>query len=357
MKLMLAENIRAYRRERKMTQEQLAGVLGVTVGAVYKWESGLSVPELNMIVEMADFFDTSVDVLLGYRMQDNRPDSIVERLYARCRRLDPKALAEAEKALGRYPNSFRIVYVSAEVYLALSVGGRDPVRIRRALELLERARALLPQNDDPRVGELSIIGHMASAYLLLGEKEKAIDLMKRNNVSGHFSKSIGLSLAMDMARPEESVPYLSEALIAGLTNLLSSVLGYVFVYRSRNDWDSLLAITALLSSLAMGLRSRQEAGFIDKTCSEVQVILAYARLKSGNAEAARAALREAGELAERFDSSPEYSLRTMRFLENAENTTAVDGLGATASESIGYLLSLLNEPELTSLWKEISTRE
>ena len=42
MELALAENIRRYRRERKLTQEQLAEVLGVTAGAVYKWESGVS---------------------------------------------------------------------------------------------------------------------------------------------------------------------------------------------------------------------------------------------------------------------------------------------------------------------------
>ena len=68
----LAENIRSLRIERSMTQEQLAEVLGVTVGAVYKWEAKLSLPELPLIMEMADFFDTSVDVLLGYEMKDNR---------------------------------------------------------------------------------------------------------------------------------------------------------------------------------------------------------------------------------------------------------------------------------------------
>ena len=64
----LAENIRSLRKERSLTQEQLAEVLGVTVGAVYKWEAKMSLPELPLIMEMADFFDTSVDVLLGYRM-------------------------------------------------------------------------------------------------------------------------------------------------------------------------------------------------------------------------------------------------------------------------------------------------
>ncbi len=42
MQVLLAENIRKYRREKKLTQEQLAEVMGVTVGAVSKWESGVS---------------------------------------------------------------------------------------------------------------------------------------------------------------------------------------------------------------------------------------------------------------------------------------------------------------------------
>ena len=42
MQVLLAENIRKYRREKKLTQEQLAEVMGVTVGAVSKWENGVS---------------------------------------------------------------------------------------------------------------------------------------------------------------------------------------------------------------------------------------------------------------------------------------------------------------------------
>ena len=65
METKLAENIKAFRKERSLTREQLSEVLGVTPGAVYKWEAKLSIPELDLIMEMADFFDTSVDVLLG----------------------------------------------------------------------------------------------------------------------------------------------------------------------------------------------------------------------------------------------------------------------------------------------------
>ena len=42
MQIRLAENIRALRRQHRFTQEQLAEGLGVTPGAVYKWEAGVS---------------------------------------------------------------------------------------------------------------------------------------------------------------------------------------------------------------------------------------------------------------------------------------------------------------------------
>ena len=68
MELSLSNNIRHFRKERHLTQEQLAEIMGVTFGAVYKWESGQSTPELGLIVEMADFFGTSTDVLIGYQL-------------------------------------------------------------------------------------------------------------------------------------------------------------------------------------------------------------------------------------------------------------------------------------------------
>ena len=43
MEMTLSKNIRAFRKQRSLTQEQLAEVLGVTPGAVYKWEAKLSV--------------------------------------------------------------------------------------------------------------------------------------------------------------------------------------------------------------------------------------------------------------------------------------------------------------------------
>ena len=52
--LQFKDKIKKLRKEKDMTQEQLAEALGVTVGAVYKWENGLSMPEIRLLVESLD---------------------------------------------------------------------------------------------------------------------------------------------------------------------------------------------------------------------------------------------------------------------------------------------------------------
>ena len=99
MKNNLAENIRKFRKERGLTQEQLAEVFNMTVGAVHKWEAGLSTPDITVLMELADFFDTSLDVLVGYNVRDNRVDVLCKRLRKMTDTMDPEGPDEAEKAL------------------------------------------------------------------------------------------------------------------------------------------------------------------------------------------------------------------------------------------------------------------
>ena len=145
METSIAENIRAYRKQRGLTQEQLAEVLGVSVGAVYKWESRSSLPELRLIMEMADFFDVSVDTLLGYHMKDNQLNASVERLLKASSSQDYDALAEAEKAVRKYPHSFDVVYAAANLYYTFGAATRKGPWLRRAIELLDSARLLVSQ--------------------------------------------------------------------------------------------------------------------------------------------------------------------------------------------------------------------
>ncbi len=66
-----ADILYVLRRGKGMTQEQLAEKLFVSAAAVSKWERGISLPEVGMLCATADFFDVSVDELLGRKTGTN----------------------------------------------------------------------------------------------------------------------------------------------------------------------------------------------------------------------------------------------------------------------------------------------
>lgn len=61
---MLSENIRQYRKAKGLSQEELAIKLNVVRQTVSKWEKGLSVPDSEMLVALAEALDTTVSTLL-----------------------------------------------------------------------------------------------------------------------------------------------------------------------------------------------------------------------------------------------------------------------------------------------------
>lgn len=62
--LNIGKNISALRKERNMTQEDLAKALGVSAQAVSKWENENSCPDISLLTKIADLFGVTVDELL-----------------------------------------------------------------------------------------------------------------------------------------------------------------------------------------------------------------------------------------------------------------------------------------------------
>ena len=65
MELDFAERLRTLRREMDLTQGKLADILETTQRKISYWESGKIEPDLCSLWKIADFFDVSVDYLIG----------------------------------------------------------------------------------------------------------------------------------------------------------------------------------------------------------------------------------------------------------------------------------------------------
>ena len=60
--------LRELRKEKQLTQEQLAERFGVTNRSVSRWETGSNMPDLSILVELADFYDVDIrDIIDGER--------------------------------------------------------------------------------------------------------------------------------------------------------------------------------------------------------------------------------------------------------------------------------------------------
>lgn len=85
MNIKLADNLQLLRKQKRLTQEELAEIFGVTSQSISKWELGINCPDITMLPKLADFYRVSIDELLGYK-----PLSSINSIY-----IDVKSLIES----------------------------------------------------------------------------------------------------------------------------------------------------------------------------------------------------------------------------------------------------------------------
>lgn len=124
---MLSENIRTIRKNKGFTQEELAVRLHVTRQTISKWEKGLSVPDADLLSDMADILDVSVSELLGKKAEEMREkDAVIEQLS----RINEQ-MAVRNRRADRIIRALAAVFVLAAVFLAAFAIGRMKSDISR----------------------------------------------------------------------------------------------------------------------------------------------------------------------------------------------------------------------------------
>ena len=67
MNIKLADNLQLLRKQKRLTQEELAEIFGVTSQSISKWELGINCPDITMLPAIASYFDITTDELLGIK--------------------------------------------------------------------------------------------------------------------------------------------------------------------------------------------------------------------------------------------------------------------------------------------------
>ncbi len=165
----IGESIRRLRRERGLTQEELAGKLNVSFQAVSKWETGAGLPDLAQIPRIAGVFGVTTDTIFAYDLirREKQVESICDEAF-QYRFTDPqKARAILEAALEDFPDNEIIL----NNILCLIDYRHDPDEmILLASRLADRAKL-----DDVRYDALRFLSYAYKAKGDLAAAEAALE--------------------------------------------------------------------------------------------------------------------------------------------------------------------------------------
>lgn len=108
----IGETIRKYRKEKNMTQDEVAKRIGVTAPAVNKWEKGNTMPDISLLSPLARLFGISVDELLTHEeeLPNIEANRIAQEVYEKLKTEDYNtAFLWAKEQVEKYPNSMTLL--------------------------------------------------------------------------------------------------------------------------------------------------------------------------------------------------------------------------------------------------------
>lgn len=165
----IGHKIKALRKQRGITQEQLANHLGVSFQAVSKWETGIALPDITLTPRLASYFGVSMDELFDFHLEETElaVEAITEEAY-QFRESDPERSRKIlEEGLKQYPDND--ILLNNLLYVLNYTKNPDET-ISVANTLIERTREADIQYDALRF--------LAYAYKAKGDlksAEKAIE--------------------------------------------------------------------------------------------------------------------------------------------------------------------------------------
>lgn len=73
--------LKELRKEKGLTQEQLSEILGVTNRSISRWENGVNMPDFDLVIEIANYFDVSMEELLNGERKKEIMDKKSEEIF------------------------------------------------------------------------------------------------------------------------------------------------------------------------------------------------------------------------------------------------------------------------------------
>lgn len=158
MAIYLNEKLKQFRKERALTQEQIAEVFNVSSQTVSRWETGTNCPDIEMLPAIADFFEVTVDDLLGLDIA-KKEKRIIEILDKQNDAMKNDSVDSQIKILRKglleFPNHYALIYRLAgalwgKAWECKEVGNKDGAKkyAEEAIKMFEQVLTIYAYDDN-----------------------------------------------------------------------------------------------------------------------------------------------------------------------------------------------------------------
>lgn len=318
--MQLNKNIVRLRKKRGLTQEQLANLLNVSVTAVSKWENGNNRPDIELLPDMADVFQVSIDSLLGYEKAYKHLDKFIVEIENDLKlECYDEAMERLRDVIKKYPNDFRVNHLLGDTYYSLIVSDFTCKEkyIEKAIFYYERCIELFEE----RYCEITTIESLEIqivTLLLWKEKDNyddALALIKKHNQSGKYDYLLAQCL-FQMGKRDE----------AKAINLRHCISGQIFVFNDLSrmadmyvqDADYGKAIRFLESEVCSYrlFMDEENGNYADRAYAGKAEIISNLYKKIGDLDSAGKWHRDAVKHAKRYSKNPSMDISSMKYCEN-----------------------------------------
>lgn len=247
MKLSIGNTIRTLRNEKKITKDDLATSIGVSIDLIDMWENGDTYPDITLLSPIAHVLGTDVDSLLMFETQLT-PDEIMNINRICAENFETKsydtALSVCDKYLNKYPNSlflkFRIGSLLQQYIQMADTEEKANLSIDKSIGLLEEASAI----DDLEVKQASLYV-LSSLYTMKKDYDKAIEVLNalpKLNINPDFMLSTIYSITGEGIKAKKIE---QESLFTSLNNTIVSLTGMWGTALKDRDLDFAIELAKL----------------------------------------------------------------------------------------------------------------
>ena len=301
---MLGERIANLRKERKVSQEELADVLNTSRQAISKWEREESDPDIDRLKDLAIYFGVSIDYLLEYDLESTSVNNFIERIKENIenKKLDI-SVDEIKLMVSKNSNNFVLLgYVL--MYLEDYYGIKHESEINDLTIEIGKKAIVAYQVDNPFNASLNVIHKLvASCYIKAQKYDLAKEYLKENKVYGAADSLSRCEL--ELGNNKEAEKIISENFLNSIGSVLNSSIMQIVIHLRNKKYQDALELVNWAIDFVSSISKSEEAvidiifslTFIKVMCEKIlgleynneydflkgnyQKVLGYRHLKDG----------------------------------------------------------------------------